>query len=123
MRSEEAKHSLYRLSTKDSQYVLEGMQGTLLQERDAEVNLAEAIAYEECFWGTNLCRTQIIVTLNNLQQCVGIAVVYNDAQFLVMVGMSKLSYGKSYWDHLSHRHKYVFIVYHSLPRLEDHDVD
>ncbi|KAH7067844.1 general substrate transporter, partial [Paraphoma chrysanthemicola] len=54
----------------------------------AENNAANAASYRECFQGTNLRRTRIVLLLNSLQQCVGVALIANSTNFLIVSGMT-----------------------------------
>ncbi|ETS74962.1 hypothetical protein PFICI_13446 [Pestalotiopsis fici W106-1] len=87
-RYDEAHQVIKRLGEKNSEQVLQGMQATLINERATEAHGSENPTYKECFQGTNLRRTRIIIILNLIQQFVGIAIVTNGAYFLTVAGMS-----------------------------------
>jgi SP family general alpha glucoside:H+ symporter-like MFS transporter len=66
---------------------LETIQTTIDQESFAELESAGA-TYIECFRGTNLRRTRIIVLATLLQHFLGTALLSNANYFLIMSGMS-----------------------------------
>lgn len=68
--------------------MLQRIQMTLATEDDTTTGVEEAPTFMECFKGTNLRRTLIIIWLNLIQSIVGMALMANGAYFLIMAGMS-----------------------------------
>ncbi|KAF9877076.1 hypothetical protein CkaCkLH20_05342 [Colletotrichum karsti] len=84
---EKAEKSLTKLGTAGGQNMLQRIQATLAHEDDETAQGRSQPTYRECFQGTNLRRTRIIIFLNILQQFVGMALLQNGAYFLTMAGM------------------------------------
>ncbi|KAF4814007.1 MFS transporter fmqE [Colletotrichum tropicale] len=82
---EKAKKALRRLGTEQ---MLPDIVRTMETERD-ELGTGDATpSYKECFQGTNLRRTLIVMFLSTIQQFVGMSLMANGAYFLTMAGMS-----------------------------------
>ncbi|KAF4976648.1 hypothetical protein FZEAL_6710 [Fusarium zealandicum] len=86
--ADKAMKSLERLGTNKDHSMLERIQVTLAAENTDPSHHEGAPTFSECFKGTNLRRTLVIIWLNILQQFVGISLVSNGAYFLIMAGMS-----------------------------------
>ncbi|TVY64429.1 MFS transporter fmqE [Fusarium oxysporum f. sp. cubense] len=84
---DKATRSLNKLGTGNDESMLERIQTTLATEAVTE-DAGEGSGYSDCFKGTNLRRTAIIIWLNLIQQFVGMALLTNGAYFLIMAGMS-----------------------------------
>ncbi|PNP78566.1 hypothetical protein FNYG_08114 [Fusarium nygamai] len=84
---DKAMRSRNKLGTGNDESMLERIQTSLATEAVTE-DAGECSGYTDCFKGTNLSQTAIIVWLNLIQQFVGMALWTNGAYFLTMAGMS-----------------------------------
>ncbi|KAJ3941803.1 uncharacterized protein N0V96_008517 [Colletotrichum fioriniae] len=93
-RSDLARNSLARLN-KDPTYPVDGQVKVLELTNEQEKSSQEDsnITYLECFRGTNLRRTMIVVTMNLTQQLCGSALMFYSAKLYQKAGMSS---SKSY---------------------------
>jgi SP family general alpha glucoside:H+ symporter-like MFS transporter len=66
---------------------MQSIQATIDHERAVSPN-GEGASLADCFRGTDLRRTRIIILLNTLQQLLGVSLLSNAAYFLIMAGMS-----------------------------------
>ncbi|KAF7537286.1 hypothetical protein G7054_g3833 [Neopestalotiopsis clavispora] len=87
-REVEAEKTIKHLEYPDDQAVRHGMRATLLHEQFLEARESGNPTYRENLQGTNLRRTRNIITLNLIEQFVGIAIVSNGVYFLTMAGMN-----------------------------------
>ncbi|KAM0332300.1 hypothetical protein ACHAQA_002576 [Verticillium albo-atrum] len=79
---EKAAKSLKKLGTDTDSSMLMRIQASLGHGGQG------APTFRECFQGTDLRRTLVIVWLNMIQSFVGMAILANSAYFLIMAGMS-----------------------------------
>ncbi|KAH7161060.1 maltose permease MAL61 [Dactylonectria macrodidyma] len=84
-----AKKSFARLNPghdHDSQFAI--LQAAYVHEVEAAQATGHDASIKDCFKGTDLRRTRIIVWVNLLQQLLGITLIANGAYFLQLAGMS-----------------------------------
>lgn len=85
---EQALRSYKRLYThEDPEARLAVLQTVVEHEMMAEKN-QDSVSYVQCFRGTNLRRTRLVIFANVLQQLVGITFIINKTYFLQLGGMA-----------------------------------
>jgi hypothetical protein len=83
-----AEKSLKRLhGDTEVSSLVQVIQSTLEQERSGQL-ASESTPYSDCFRGSDLRRTRIVILLNCLQQFIGVSLLANATYFFIMAGMS-----------------------------------
>ncbi|KAL2817126.1 general substrate transporter [Aspergillus granulosus] len=88
-RIDAAEKSLKKLHGAKSEVtpLVQVIQSTLEQERIGSLTMG-AVSYSDCFKGSDLRRTRIVILLNSLQQFIGVSLLANATYFFIMAGMS-----------------------------------